>query len=72
VTNVTGSAATLTIEYGGVTDPANHLVKALSVAANSAPVQVCAGLPLNNAKVVRAFSATGSALNIHGYVNRIS
>lgn len=72
VTNVTGGAATLTIEWGGVTDPGDHLTKAYSIPANSAPILVCAGEVLNNGLIVRAFSGTASALNITGYVNRIS
>jgi len=31
VSNVTATAATLTLEWGGVTDPGNHLVKGLSI-----------------------------------------
>jgi len=72
VSNVTGSAATLTLEWGGVTDPGSHLVKALSIAANSGPTAVAVGQCLNNAAVVRAFSGTASALNITGFVNRIA
>lgn len=70
--NVTGSAATLTLEWGSATDPGGHMVKALSVAANSAPVAIATGQSLNNAKVVTAFSGTASALNITGWVNRIA
>lgn len=72
VSNVTGAAATLTIEWGGVTDPGDHMVKALSVPANSSPVAIATGQVLNNSLVVRAFSGTASALNITGFVNRIS
>jgi hypothetical protein len=72
VSNVTGGAATLTIEWGGVTDPGDHLVKALSIPANSSLVLVVPGIPLMNSKVVRAFSGTASALNINGFVNRIA
>lgn len=32
--NVTTAAATLTIEWGGVTDPGDHMVKALSIPAD--------------------------------------
>jgi hypothetical protein len=71
VSNVTGSAATLTLEWGGVTDPGNHLCKAVSIPANSGPTLVVAGLVLNNGVVARAFSGTASALNIAGYVNRL-
>jgi len=70
--NVTGSAATLTIEYGGVTDPGDHAVKALSIPANSEPIPILTGQNINNALVVRAFSGTASAINITGFVNRIS
>jgi hypothetical protein len=71
VSNVTGSAATLTLEWGGVTDPGDLAAKALSVPANSGPTLVAAGLPLNNSLVLRAFSGTASALNVTGWVNRI-
>lgn len=72
VSNVTGSAATLTIEWGSVTDPGGLLVKALSVPANSTAVPVATGQRMNNASVVRAFSGTSGALNITGNINRIS
>lgn len=72
VSNVTGSAATLTIEWGGVTDPGDHMVKALSIPPNSPPIPVALGICLQNGLVVRAFSGTASALNITGFVNRIS
>lgn len=71
VSNVTAITATLTLEWGGVTDPGNHLVKAVSIPANSPPIPISMGKVLQNALVVRAFSGTASALNIIGYVNRI-
>lgn len=71
VTNVTAAAATLTIEFGGVTDPGDHIVKSYSIAANSAPVLVVSGQTLTGGLVVKAFSGTASALNVTGYVNRI-
>ena len=72
VSNVTGAAATLTVEWGGVTDPGDHMTKAFSIPANSPPIPIATGQVLNNALVVRAFSGTASALNITGYVNRLS
>lgn len=69
--NVTGSAATLTIEWGGATDPANHLVKSYSIAGNSIGVPIASGLPLNGGLSVRAFSGTSNAINITGFVTRI-
>ena len=70
-TNVTASPATLTIEFGGTTDPGDHLVKGYAVGANSLPIPISLGQRLNNTVVVRAFSGTGSALNITGFYNRV-
>ena len=70
--NVTNAAATLTLEWGGVTDPGDHMVKAYSIPANSAPIPIATGQVLNNGLLVKAFSGTASALNITGFVNRIS
>lgn len=72
VSNVTATPATLTIEWGGVTDPGNHLVKGYVVPNNSEPILIAAGFLLRNTLVVRAFGGTASALNIDGFVNRIT
>lgn len=69
--NVTGAAATLTIEWGGVLDPGDHMTKAVSIPANSPPIPIVTGQVMNNSLVTRAFSGTASAINISGYVNRI-
>lgn len=69
--NVTGASATLTIEFGGVTDPGSHLTKQVSIPANSGPVAMAVGQVLQNALIVRAFSGTANAINLTGYVNRI-
>ena len=71
ISNVTNAAATLTIEWGGVTDPGDHMVKGLSIPANSPPIPIATGQVLNNGLVIRAFSGTASALNVTGYCNRI-
>ena len=70
--NVTAAAATLTLEWGGVTDPGDHLTKAVSIPANSPPIPIATGQVLNNGLVLRAFSGTASAINVGGYVNRIA
>lgn len=66
--NVTGTAATLTVEWGGVTDPGDHLVKAYVIPPNSPPVPIASGQRLNGGLVVRAFSGTANAINISGGV----
>jgi len=70
--NVTASAATLTIEWGGVTDPGQLSVKAVSIPANSPPIPIMTGQVINGGLTIGAFSGTASAINITGYVNRIA
>ena len=70
-TNVTGSTATLTVEWGGVSDPGDHMVKTYAIPANSPPIPIVTGQVLNNSLIMRAFSGTASAINLTGYVNRI-
>ena len=72
VSNVTGSAATLTIEYGSVTDPGGLICKAVSIPANYGPTKIIDGEILQNGLVIAAFSGTASALNASGYVLRIT
>lgn len=71
-TNTSAGAVVLTIEFGGVTDPDNLIVKAYSIPANSAPVPIVVGQTLNNAKVVGAFAGSANVLLISGFVNRIA
>ena len=70
IANVTGSAATLTIEWGGL-NTADLITKSTNIAANSAPAVVISGLILQNSLRIRAYSDTANALNLYGYVNRI-
>lgn len=71
-TNVTGSDATLTIEWGGVTSPGDHMVSVITIPARSPPIPIVTGQVLNNGLLVKAFSGTASAINLTGYVNRIA
>lgn len=71
VSNVTSAAATLTLQWGGTTDPTNDMVYNYSIPANSPPIPIATGQVLQNALLVRAWSSVASALNITGYVNRI-
>ena len=72
VTNTSGSAALLTIEFGGTTDPDNLIVKQLSIPANSPPIPILTGQVLQNGLVIGAFASVANVLLITGYVNRIS
>lgn len=64
--NVTATAATLTVEWGGVGDPSDHLVKAYVIPPNSPPVPIATGQRMNGGLIIRAFSGTASAINISG------
>lgn len=69
--NVTASAATLTIEWGGVSDPGDHMTKAYSIPANSPPVPVAVGQRIAGSLAIKAFSGTASAINITGWANLV-
>jgi hypothetical protein len=60
----------LTVEYGGVSSPADHIE--LTISGESGLVLVSPGLILQNSLVVRAFAGTTNVLAISGYVNRVS
>lgn len=68
-TNPTASAVVLTVEYGGALTADQIKV---TIPSQSGLTVVVAGLVLQNAQVVRAFGGTASAINIFGYVNRIT
>jgi hypothetical protein len=69
--NITNAAAKLTLEWGGVTDPGDHMVKQYVLPANSPPFPVVTGVPMNGGLAIRAFSDVASAINLTGFVNRI-
>jgi hypothetical protein len=70
--NATNAAASLTIEWGNAGAVGDHLVDTISIPANSPPIPIATGQVLQNGLPVRAFSGTASAINITGFVNRIS
>jgi hypothetical protein len=72
VSNTSAGAVTLTIEFGGVTDPDNLIVKGLSIPANSPPIPILTGQVIQNSLVVAAFAGSANVLLITGYVNRIA
>lgn len=69
--NATGTAATLTIEWGG-TGVGNNVPLTLTIPANSPPIPILTGQVIQNGLTCAAFSGTASAINLTGYVNRIA
>lgn len=66
--NVTSSPATLTLEWGSVSDPGGHLVNTYSLPANSLPIPIATGQQIQGSVVIGAFSGTASAINVTGYI----
>jgi hypothetical protein len=69
---VTAAVVNLTIEWGGVTAPGDHLITTLIIPAFSPPLPIATGQVLNGGLIVRAFASVASAVNLSGYVNRIA
>ena len=72
VTNTDSSPRTVTIQFGGVTDPDFSIVKTLSIPANSPPIPVLTGQNLQNGLLVKVFASLTNVLLVTGYVNRIA
>jgi hypothetical protein len=68
--NTSGSAVKLTLEWGGVTAPDDHIEINIG-AEGTGLILVAPGILLQNGLVVRAFASTANVINIFGYVNRI-
>jgi len=66
--NVTALDATLTIEWGGTSDPGDHIVKSYRIPAFSAPIRVTDGQIIKGSLLIRAFASAGSAINLTGFV----
>jgi hypothetical protein len=65
-----GETRTLTIEFGGTTDPDNLIV--VPVPAKVGPVLVAQRLALRNGLVVKAFSDEANDVQIYGEVQRVT
>lgn len=70
-TNTDTSARTLTIQFGGTTDPDDLIVKAFTLPASSPAIPILTGQNINNGLVVRAFASAANVVLVSGYVNRI-
>lgn len=71
VSNLDASARTLTVGWGGTTDPDDLVMKGVSVPANSGPIPIVVGLVLNGGLIVKAAADSANLLTISGYVNEI-
>ena len=69
--NSSASAVKLTLEFGGVAAPDDHIEINIG-AEGTGLVLVSPGLLLTNSLVVKAFAATADVITLTGYVNRIA
>lgn len=65
-----GETRTLTIEFGGVTDPDNLII--VPIPCKVGPVLVVPGFPLRNTLVVKAWADEANDVQVYGYVNRVT
>lgn len=70
VTNVDSAQRTLTLAYGGVTDPDNLMTKTMNIPANSGPTPIITGLCTRNGLILKAAADVANKLLITGFVNR--
>jgi len=70
VTNNHTSTVTLTIEWGGTTNP-NDLIQQ-GIPSKTGLYLIVPGLILQNSNVVKAFAGTANVLSISGWVNSIT
>lgn len=65
-----GETRTLTIEFGGTTDPDNLII--VPIPCKQGPVLVVPGFPLRNGLVVKAWADEANDVQVYGYVNRVT
>lgn len=72
ITNLDSTDRTITIEWGGTTDPDHLVAKGLTIPANSALITVVTGPSLTNSKVVKVFASAANVITVVGHVNRVA
>lgn len=68
--NSSASDVKLTIEFGGVTAPNDHVE--YTVPAEDGLYLIIPGLVLDGGVVMRAFAGSANVVTVNGYVNRIN
>ena len=69
-TNNDSSPVTLTLLYGGTTDPDDYI--SITIPAESGLTLVVGGLILQNSLVVKGFADVANKISVSGFVNRVS
>lgn len=61
---------TLTIEFGGTSDPDDLIV--VDIPPKAGATYVIPGFVLRNSLVVKAFASSANVVTVHGFCNRVS
>jgi len=69
--NTNAGSVTLTVEFGGTSNPDDRIANAYVIPANSALVLIVPGIRLDENLVVKAFASSANVLLISGNANRI-
>lgn len=72
VSNTSTNDTALTVQWGGTTNPNDHLVTAYNIPANSQPIPIAVGIPVTGSVLVRAFCTNANVAVVTGFVNRIT
>lgn len=72
VTNTHTATVSVTLGWGGTTDPDDLICKTVSLSPLSGPVPIVTGLRLNGGVIVKAAGSTANVLLVTGIVNSIS
>lgn len=68
-TNTSASPVKVTVEYGGVSSPDDHVE--VTIPGESGPVALIPGWLLNGGLEIRVFAGTTNVITINGFKNRI-
>ena len=70
--NISNSNVLLTIEWGGVLSPTDHICRQVVVRHNSEPRPLITGQVLTGSLVLRVFANVANVCNVSGFATRIS
>lgn len=71
-TNTSSSPVTITVEYGGATDPDNLICKTVTLPPLCAPQWLLEGFILQNGQTIRVFASTANVVLASGHIYEVA
>ena len=71
-TNTDSTERTITVEWGGTSNPDDRIVNAYTLPANSPRILLIEGERLQNGLIVKAFASAANVVLVSGHTNRIA